>query len=273
MAMSPSITQLRTGERADEALAEFLRAAGASSIDSLRDAPLEAILHAQTASLSPGGAGLTNFSPSIDGDLFPGDIAVAAARSAVPLVIGTTRDEARLFNAFNPRLADPSDEQIDRLATDAFGDDRHDAIARYRRHLGDPTPFELYNAIHTDAVFRAPAWRLAAARHDADMPTWMYWFTWATPAFDGRLGSCHALDVPFAFHTLHRNGVEMMTGDDPRRFEVADTFSRVVIDLAHHGHVGWEPYSLPTRPTRRIDVHSDTLSAPDAALHQLWLSR
>jgi para-nitrobenzyl esterase len=271
VAMSPSITQLRSAERADDALAEFLHAAGASSLEALLDAPVDELLAAQVAASGEGGAALTTFSPCVDHDLFREPLAHAATANPVPLLVGTTRDEARLFNAFNPRLADPTDEQLMRLASGAFGDRTEHAIAVYRAHYEGASNYELFNAVHTDAIFRAPAWRLAAARSQARHPTWMYWFTWATSAFDGRLGSCHALDVPFAFHTLHRNGVEMLTGDHPERHHVADAMSAAILEMALTGVNSWARYELPHRATRRIDVQAETVHAPDETLHELWM--
>lgn len=273
VAMSPSITQLRSAERADDALADFLREAAADSLEALADAPVDALLAAQAATIGEGGAAMTTFSPCVDHDLFHAPLAHAATDNPVPLLVGTTRDEARLFNAFNPRLVDPSDEQLMRFASGAFGDRTEHAVEVYRAHYDGATNYELYNAVHTDAIFRAPAWRLAADRSAAGNPTWMYWFTWATPAFDGRLGSCHALDVPFAFHTLHRNGVEMLTGDHPERHGVADALSAAILEMALTGVNSWARYELPHRPTRRIDVHAETVHAPDETLHELWMER
>ena len=77
------------------------------------------------------------------------------------------------------------------------------------------TTAALWSAFMTDQVFRIPAIRLletqAAVRPDA---TFAYWFTWRTPAFDGRLGSCHALEIPFVFDTMTRGGADLLLGPD-----------------------------------------------------------
>jgi carboxylesterase type B len=65
--------------------------------------------------------------------------------------------------------------------------------------------------------------------------TWMYWFTWATPAFGGIFGSCHAVDVPFVFHNLDRPGVPAFTGDGDDRARVAEEVAGAVLQFASDG--------------------------------------
>ena len=57
-------------------------------------------------------------------------------------------------------------------------------------------------AVLTDWWVRVPAIRLADAHAPAPAGTFMYEFAWPSPAFDGRLGACHALEIPFVFDTL-----------------------------------------------------------------------
>ena len=49
VAMSPSLTQLRSTARADEAMGELVAAAGATSIDDLRTSSVDDLLAAQAA--------------------------------------------------------------------------------------------------------------------------------------------------------------------------------------------------------------------------------
>jgi para-nitrobenzyl esterase len=143
-------------------------------------------------------------------------------------------------------------------------------VSAYRDARPDHTPAQLVHALETDETFRVPARRLSEARAAFGNPTWMYWFTWCTPAFGGILGSCHAVDVPFVFHNLARPGVEVFTGDGPERVAVADELSGAVTRFATDGKPGWQPYDLTARATRRIDVESETVLDPEPALRALW---
>ncbi len=270
-AMSPSIGQLRSGERADEALAEYLETAGVDSLDELRDAPIERILDAQGTVLRrhPGG-GLTDFSPCDDGVLVPSPILDAAARHPARLVLGTTRDEMQLFTTFNPTFADFDDDKLSAQLHRQFGDRADDARRRYAAVRPDASPLQLASAVQTDEAFRAPARRLAEARLHAGTEAWVYWFTWASTAFHGRLGSCHAVDIPFVFHNLDRKGVAQFTGEGADRIPVADAYSAALVRFAHHGDPGWDRYEATNRTTRLFDVASPVVNDPESEIRELW---
>jgi para-nitrobenzyl esterase len=270
-AMSPSIGQLRTGERADEALADLLAEAGVGSLDELAEVPVEQVLAAQDVLLKRNpGAGLTDFSPCEGSELIPAPLLPAAAANPVPLVIGTTRDEMLLFTTFDPALADLDEGRLESLVAARLGERTHEALERYREARPGASLVGLFGAVQTDVAFRVPARRLADERVAAGNPTWMYWFTWASPAFHGRLGSCHAMDIPFTFHNLHRKGVATFTGDGDDRVPVADACSAAVLDLARTGAVGWPAYDTTTRPTMVFDVASHVVDDPEAPIRELW---
>lgn len=270
IAMSPSLGQLRSGERADEALGEFLMATEAGSLAELRTAPVDSLLAVQGEILRPTSAGFTGFSPCSDGALVPEAILDAAAASPVPLLIGTTRDEMRLFHAFDPIVNALDDDALHDHAELRFPGRSKHAVAAYRAARPHTDAPRTYSAMLTDEVFRRPMLVFAEARAAAGSPTWTYWFTWASPAFDGAIGACHAVDIPFAFHNLDRAGVEQFIGSGADRTAVADAYSGAMIALATHGDPGWPTHDSATHPTMIFDVHSRVEDDPDADVRQLW---
>ena len=80
-----------------------------------------------------------------------------------------------------------------------------------------------------------------------------YLFTWATPAFDGALGSTHALEIPFVFDNLDQPGVGFLTGDGPERAALATTMHEAWIRFARTGNAGWAAYDLDRRATQTFD--------------------
>ena len=269
-AMSPSIAQLRNAERGEQAEAQFLAAAGVSSREQASLLSAEAMLAAQNELLRDVGAGFSGFSPTSGTELIPESIRAAASANPVPLVIGTTRDEMQLFSTFNPELASLDDAGVEGFFASRFGERAPQAIRRYRDVRPDATAPLLASAIQTDETFRVPAWRLAEARTALTSPTWMYWFTWASTAFGGALGSCHAMDIPFAFHNLHRKGVDQFTGDGDDRTAVADSFSDAVTGFARDGVAAWPMYDLAARATLRVDTVTTVANDPEAAVRELW---
>jgi para-nitrobenzyl esterase len=270
MAMSPSITQLRDPARADAAQAELLSRAGASSLDDLGAAPLDVVLDAQRGLLKDPAGAFTAFAPTPDGSFVPGDILAAAAADPRPVVIGTTRDEMHLFTAFDPRRSGMDEQGLHSAFSRCFDGRAPEAVTAYRTFRPDHAPGQLVSAMQTDETFRVPARRLADERVRRGMPTWTYWFTFPTPAFGGVLGACHGLDIPYAFHNLHRPGVGLFTGDGHDREAVADDFAGAVLKFATGRDPGWDPFDDVCRPTRRIDGRADVLHDPEAELLELW---
>ena len=273
VALSPSLTQIRSSARADAATAELLAAAGATSIDDLRGYSTDDLLAAQAAVLANTKGALTAFAPTSGGDLLPGDVLEQAANDPRPLVIGTTRDEMHLFNALDPSHVGLDDSGMRTAFARRFPGRVDAAIDAYRAERPDHSPGQLVSAVQTDETFRVPARRLSEARVTNGNATWMYWFTWPTPAFGGILGACHALDVPFVFHNLDRPGVQAFTGDGGDRIRVADEVAGAVLRFASDGKPGWDAYELGDRTTRRFDAESDTLLDPEPSLRELWATQ
>lgn len=268
-AMSPSILQYRTREEAAELEATYLDLLGVDAADDLGGVALDALLDAQQS--MPPAAGFKHFAPTTGTDTIPGPILRAAADDDREVVVGTTRDEMLLFTAFDPTRRDWSDDDVQREFARRF-DDPDTAIERYRTHRPDADPSGLVSAMQTDEVFRAPARRLAERRADGGRSTWVYEFHQTSAAWGGRLGACHGLDLPFAFHNLTRRGAEMFTGGGDQLVAVADRFADAIIAFAHTGDPGWETYDTSTRPTMIIGPDAAVVDDPEPALRELWPS-
>ena len=180
--------------------------------------------------------------------------------AAVPLVLGTTRDEMSLFTAFDPQVRGLDGAGLERRAQPLFGERTPAVLRAYRATMPGAPPGRLATAIATDHGFRMPATRVAELRQSVAAPTWLYWFTWATPVLGGVLGSCHGVDIPFAFHALSVAGVEFFTGTAPERNAVADAFHGAIVDFARDGSSAGRATSLAPAPSGR-----STSSLPSSA--------
>jgi para-nitrobenzyl esterase len=274
-AMSPSLPQLRSAQHGERFEADFLDALGTTSLESVRAAPLSDLMAAQTAMESSPDAGLKIFAPTEGTASIPDPILNVASSDPRPLVVGTTRDESALFTAFDPSRTGWNDADIDREFFIRFGERTSTAVDTYRQQRPEASANQLVTAMQTDQTFRWPAWSLANERssNTSGSSTWMYAFDFATPSFGGVLGSCHALDIPFAFDNLHRPGVELFTGDGVERQEIADQFSSAIVAFAHDDDPGWPRYHTTDRTTQRIGPQPDLVSDPESALRNLWASR
>ena len=71
----------------------------------------------------------------------------------------------------------------------------------------------------------------------------MYEFAWRSPGFDGQLGSCHSLEIPFVFDTLDREGLEILLGAEPPQ-QLADSMHAAWVAFATHGNPDWPQFDL-----------------------------
>ena len=84
------------------------------------------------------------------------------------------------------------------------------------------------------------------------------------------LGSCHGIDIPFAFHNLDQPGVAMFLGGSAGQVETADAFSSSILAFARTGNPGWERYCPDARTTMQFGVESAPIDDPEPDLRQIW---
>jgi para-nitrobenzyl esterase len=269
-AMSPSIGQLREHARSQELAKQFFEIAGVSTIDDLREMPLEKLLEFQTAQLLTASSAFDFYAPTGGGVGLEPNILEVASKSAVQFVVGTNRDENKLWSAFDPRLADADASTWEKSSAETFGSRAAEARKVYEKLRPNESAKDLISAVSTDTGFRQRAISFAEQRVSANQPTWMYWFTWQTPAMGGILGCCHALDIPFAFGNLEAPGAEMFLGDGSDRQPIADRFSAEITQFAHHGHPSWAQYDMDTRSTLRIDTKTELILDPEQEIRALF---
>jgi para-nitrobenzyl esterase len=205
-----------------EATADAVARAAGVTVDDLPALDTGALLAAQQAvnatrlaGFGSGGSTLLPFAPAIDGVVLPEHpLAAIEAGSAagIDLLTGTTAEEFRLFTVMLE--ADPlADAGLRRRVARVAGEERADEIVEvYRSEHPTASNDELAVAIATDWIFRIPAERLLEAHHGHGS-TWSYRFAWRSTAFGGRLGACHALDIPFCFDALDRGGAAFFLGE------------------------------------------------------------
>jgi para-nitrobenzyl esterase len=134
----------------------------------------------------------------------------------------------------------------------------------------------VWSTVMTDRVFAIPATRLVEA-HAAQSTagTYLYVFEWASPAFGGKLGSCHALEVPFVFDNLAQPGVSVFAGANPPQ-ALADQMHKAWAAFARTGdpnHAGlptWPAYDGNRRSTMHFGPECRVEDDPRANIRQVW---
>ncbi|MGH0032916.1 MAG: carboxylesterase/lipase family protein [Myxococcota bacterium] len=260
----------------EEALERTARVEARLAPHTLADAGVEALLDAQYACAADGFHRTGMFyAPVLDGRTLTVPPWEAFARGwarDVDLLIGTTRDEMRLYTTGAP----DSDDVVAMIvaAQLAGSPDDRDARARElveafraaRRERGEPTtPCDLNHALQTELSLRLDATRLAEARGPN---TFMYLFGWESPWQDGAVRACHAVDLPFVFGTLDAPGMSAFAGSG----EAAEALSGKVMDAwcafardgspAHPTLGDWPAYDRERRATFELGARCVLREAP-----------
>ena len=269
-AMSPSIGQLRNKPRALDLEKQFIELTGLSTIDDVKSMSIDDILATQQKQMTSATKAFDFYAPTAGGASLSDDILAAAASSPIPLVVGTNRDENKLWSTFDPSLADADDALWKAFTDETFGARGQQARDAYQALRPGESAKDLMSAVSTDTGFRQPAQRLCENRVVNDTPTWMYWFTWPSPAFGGVIGCCHALDIPFAFDNLHSEGVSMLTGDGIERADIANRFASEIVAFAVHGHPSWSQFNTNDRPTLIINADTQLVHDPEPEIRVLF---
>jgi para-nitrobenzyl esterase len=203
------------------------------------------------ASLIRGGLGIMSYFPCVDGGLVPGtpvDMIATGASAGIPLLVGTTAEEFRLFTVPTGVAGAITPEMVPQ-ATAKYGWDAG-AAEVYSANRPGASPGDVVTAMLTDAAFRVPAVRLAEAQQSTGAPVHVYEFSWRTKKSD--LGACHALELPFVFDTLAAPDGRPLTGPDAPQ-ELATEMHGAWVAFARDGDPGWRRYTPDDRAVMTFD--------------------
>ncbi len=274
------VTSAATAQRIGQYLAEKLGVA--ATREAVAAVPLDRLLVAQeelkadfSAHPDPErwgevAANLLPWEPVIDGDILPSrpiDRIVAGAGAGVDVMVGTNTEEWRLFLVPGGAIEQITNEALVAVMA-AYGLPVEAALATYRAAYPGTHPGDLLATIQGDWYWRIPSIRLADAHAKNTSATYMYEFAWRSPQFNGLLGACHALEIPFVFDTLG-SGSEALLGLDPPQ-RLADTMHAAWVAFATRGDPGWPKYELQRRATMHFDTTSEVMDDPLSAERALW---
>src|SRR5262249_1317831 len=274
-------------ERADGVPARVRENLGMAADDgaALATLPATQLLKAQRSIFERsfrGNDGLA-FAPVVDGDALPRhptECIGAGEESPVPLLIGTTLEEMKLFSMMDPE-GRSMDEAPLRARLEQRIPGRTDEVLRVYREARAArglscTPSELWCAIETDRFFRAPAMALAAAHRRRVPQTFTYLFDWRSPLLGGAFGACHALDLPFVVGTHDHGpigvfvGAGAEAGAPPVRTQDAWLAFARTSDPSTPALGTWPAYDATDRATMILGPSCRVERAPFEAERRFW---
>jgi len=221
----------------------------------------------QWGRLSLGG---TAFLPVADSKIIvrsPMEDLVMNDSNRVPVIVGSTDSEYRLYLTPNSELQKITDKEVRAvinelsLPTGAFQ-------AYITNSISADNPGDIYAQIMSDYTFRMPALNIAQIMSHRQN-TWLYHFTWRSPAYNGFLGAAHFVDVPFTFGTIHTKEAENFVGINPPQ-SLSDSMNDAWVGFAKYGNPGWPKYSDKDKKTMFFDTKSHLGTLGDQQITALW---
>ncbi len=207
--------------------------------------------------------------PVIDGETLlqsPMQANAEGFSADIPLLIGTNRDEMKLFNVIPDRkLID--DEQLVSEVQESLNSDKESArevIEIFRsakiKHGLPADNNDILDGIQSVARFRNPSEQFALdhARYNPD--TYYYLFSHESPARRGAFGACHALEMPFVFGTLDAPTQDRFAGTGTEVEDLSGNIMDAWISFArnsnpaHEGIGDWPRYD-EARQAMILDAH------------------
>ncbi|MHA2006848.1 MAG: carboxylesterase/lipase family protein [Promethearchaeota archaeon] len=256
-------------------------------IQSLQKAPIDEIIKTQISFMVENKLkGRDNpFSPVVDGKTLlekPLTAIQNGIANGIPLLIGTTRDEMKFMEEkLNPNLTEITSEELvkrikDYLNDEQFAEELINTYINEREGIFPTEPLDILGDFQTDYYFRIFSIRVAEAQSRHQKNTFMYLFTWLSPWMDGKLGSCHGLEIPFAFGALDKPGMDVFCG----KGEDADVLSEKMMDawiaFAHSGDpnnkniLEWPSYDSVNRSTMILDKEPKIVNDPFGKEREVW---
>jgi len=214
-----------------------------------------AALVAQQTEIAAGSGSPLGRGPSValvvGGEVIPRnplDALLAGAGSGIPVLIGSTSEEYRLWlvpTGAVQRVSRPA-LTFARLATRVPAR----VVRAHRTRRPGATPGEVLGEVIGDILLRAPITRFADSRTTGGAPTWVYEFRWRSPV-DG-LGAAHGMELGFVFDRLGAPDAVALGGTDGPQ-ALADAMHGAWVSFVADGDPGWEAWSA-RRPVQAFDA-------------------
>lgn len=265
---SGSALRLVTPEAGAATAEKFLKQLGLTgkTAADIQKVSWQQILEAQ---VTAGG----NFSPVIGSDALPHhpfDPGAPPESMDVPIIVSTTLEDAALALT-NFGL---TEDGLKALFDQRFGAGKgKDLVALYRKYDPAATPFLIQAQAFTDAGFRGSAFVQAARKAAAGgAPAYMYQWNWRTPAYDGKFGAVHGIDVSASFHSYRDGFFAGSTNGKAMADRLASVWGAFVrTGNPNNPHIPkWEPYSDSHRAVMLFDNDTRQEINPRAEIRAYW---
>jgi para-nitrobenzyl esterase len=223
------------------------------------------ILEAQTV---VGG----NFAPVIGTDALPNhpfDPKAPAVSADVPIIVSTCLEDA----ALGLTNFDLTEDGLRALLDRRTGGKGKELLAVYRRYDPGATPFLIQAQAFTDAGLRRSSYTLAQRKAELGAaPAYMYEWNWRTPAYDGKFGAVHGIDVSASFHSVRDGFLDGSTNGKKMADRLASAWAAfAATGDPNNSHIPpWKPYDDKGRAVMVFDNDTRQDFNPRAEIRAWW---
>lgn len=264
---------------AEEAADRLLRQLNVARKDlrKLQALPYSTLLSAQAeieASERSRGEAPRSFSPVMGATIprHPFEPDAPALSAKIPLIVSTVLDE----RAYRESNFEMTWDQVRKMLVKLAGGNADAVLKMYRNEDPKASPFIINARAITDTTFRRNATimseRKAAQAAAGGAQTWHYLWTRPSPAFGGRYGAPHGIDVSASMHETRFP----LTGPSDLSLQLADQLASAWVSLAATGNPNnphtptWPTYDITKRTTLVIGDPSNAVDDPRGAFREFW---
>lgn len=278
---SGAMIRVAPRERAKQTTDAFLKTLnlGGGDIRKLQAVPFYDLLSAQAdmeAAARIRGEAPGSFTPVLDGVALPRhpfDPDAPAISADVPMIVSTTLDE----RSYRQRDFDQTWDGVKAMLKPRVGADADAVLDRYRQEDPAASPYLIQARIISDqgrgASF-AMAERKAAQAAQGGAPVWVYLWKSPSPAWGGRYGATHGVDVGPSAREIRG----ALQGPEANNMRLADELSSALAAFVKTGDPNtpklpaWAPYDRARRTTMVFDNPRSHAEADYRAdFRALWL--
>ncbi len=190
----------------------------------------------------------------------------------VPLIVSTVLDERTYRESNFDMTWDQVRKVLDRLA----GADAGKVLAMYRNEDPAATAYIINARIITDTSFRRGAYtmadRKAVQAAAGGAPVWSYLWTVPAPAFGGRYGATHGVDVSPSMHDIRFP----LVGQSRQSLRLADQIASIWVAMATKGDPNnpyipaWPAYDTTHRSTLVFGEPTNVVNDPRREFREYW---
>lgn len=259
-----------------DTLLKALNLTGAE-VKTLQAIPFYDLLSAQAdteASARARGEAPGSFTPVLDGVAMPRhpfDPDAPTISGDVPMMISTTLDE-RTYRQAN---YDQTWDGVKAMLRPRVGERADEIVDLYRQEDPKASPYLIQSRIISDQGRGAS---IAQAERKAALgraPAYVYLWKAPSPAWGGRYGATHAVDVGPSMHEVRG----ALQGPNPGSQRLADELSSALVAFASSGDPNskllprWAPYEPSRRTTMVFDAPASRVETDyRAAFRKLWVA-